>query len=174
MKYRLYAYYAYTAGVLDSDGCITIYKTTSGGKTPNPVYSIRVFVNQVTGQTVDFLVGFWGGNVRYRPDPRRNHHGQWVWSIHCSKAYEMLKKCLPFLRIKRKQAEIAIRFKEYKRRAHGKRLRLGHGKGTGPFPPKVYQRLEAYKQQMHELKKQIIPAKALATTNRDDASTEAK
>lgn len=162
MKYHKYAYYAYTAGVIDSDGTITIHKQPPRKEGWSPTYSLRIGVFQRDGRTVDFLVGFWGGRVHYD----KSKEG-FVWGLCNNKAENCLKKILPFLRYKKDQAQIAIEYRLFHIRVHKKF-------GNRKYPDSVLGKLEDYKQNLSALKHEYKAAKALATTKRDNSSEEEK
>lgn len=106
---------AYAAGVIDSDGCIGIKRSTYSmrvrGDATQPIYFERITVKQVETQAVALLHLMFGGH-RGITDPsakrgRPLHH----WHIHSASAGKALVELLPYLRIKRKQAENAIRMR---------------------------------------------------------------
>jgi len=111
MKQSNTSKYAYLAGAIDSDGCIEITKGQKNDR-PNPTYRIRLRVNQFDGRMVDYLYGAFGGFLitSYNKLRKKNYY---TWQIECNKAYYILNRLIPFLRIKKKQAEIAVRFQQH-------------------------------------------------------------
>lgn len=102
---------AYCAGVIDSDGTIGVRKSTYtqrrwgwGGL----IYGIRVSVRQVTPEAIDLLHSTFGGcHCLCRPSAP-NGRPLWNWSVTHRKAHAFLVFVLPYLRIKKAQAENAI------------------------------------------------------------------
>lgn len=103
---------AYAAGLIDGEGYIGIEKIVRLERKGQPTrYYLRVTVTQKDGKVMDWLYGNFGGKIH-----KGNNHNQvtdnWIywWRIENSPASDFLKQILPFLKIKRNQAEIAIRF----------------------------------------------------------------
>jgi hypothetical protein len=107
---------AYLAGVVDADGSISVrkstYKMRVTGDAKQPVYFARVKVGQVEPQAVDLLKATFGGTVFQSAAHSRNGRPFHLWEIHSNKAAVALQAMLPYLRIKRAQAENAIRCAE--------------------------------------------------------------
>jgi hypothetical protein len=98
---------AYIAGLFDGEGCVRIY--TEDNK--------KWFILQITisNTCVPLLLEIqkhYGGNV----SGRRNGLC-YSWSMTSKPAAEILKKMLPYLIVKKEQAEIAIEFQA--RKEHG-------------------------------------------------------
>lgn len=93
---------AYIAGCLDCDGTFYL-KEHRPGESTHP----RVWLGQVTKSVPDWLYDKFGGchYILYRDPPRRNMN---MWSVTDSKAVAICIICLPYLRIKKRRAEILI------------------------------------------------------------------
>jgi hypothetical protein len=106
---------AYAAGIIDGEGCISIYRCRVfgngiyGGKIKN--YRMKVIVTQKDGKIVDWLVGNFGGAIYLHWKGTKTGYSH-EWVISHQKASTFLKQILPFLIYKKPQAEIAIRFQE--------------------------------------------------------------
>ena len=114
---------AYAAGIVDGEGCISIYsKSIRNGQYKGILknYHLTVVVTQKDGKLVDWLFGNFGGSVSLHKKWERLDEKCWMheWTLNYQNASRFLKQILPFLIIKKKQAEIAIRFQD----------RLGYGK----------------------------------------------
>lgn len=100
---------AYSAGVIDSDGSIGIRRSTYAkrvrGDAHNPIYSARVCVKQVEPDAVQLMKGAFGGSLMIERSSLKNGRPFYYWEIHSRQAAAMLRMLLPYLRIKRKQAE---------------------------------------------------------------------
>jgi hypothetical protein len=100
---------AWAAGFIDGEGCIMIVRNTA--KTSRGVYyTLRINVAQNDPRPLEILSALFGGNVRKRKvkSPLRTHC--WEWTISTMQAAHALQQMLPYLVVKREQAEIAIRF----------------------------------------------------------------
>lgn len=108
--------YAYAAGLVDSDGCIQIKRHVVIENTNMYRYSLAILTNMCDGEAIDYLKGVFGGNVFYTRNYSKDNSFRlpvFRWEITGKKAKEFLKRILPFLRIKKTQAQLAIRFQEH-------------------------------------------------------------
>lgn len=118
---------AYAAGIIDGEGYIGINKKYSKTHSSGYQYHIRIDVTMT-----DFCIPIWlqsqfGGSVYIhkginKPDMR--------WNITCRDAEKFLIAILPFLIVKKKQAELALQFQS--RRLRGRPCRRD---GKGRFLP---------------------------------------
>ena len=102
---------AYTAGIIDGEGCISIYRMK--------VFShlaLRVSVSSTDEWLCQFLKFSFGGHI-YGPRRRGHNKPCWEWRITSAGAGEFLRLILPYLRLKRPQAELAIKFQGAKGRS---------------------------------------------------------
>ena len=96
-----YAVLGYAAGVIDSDGYI-------GVRRGRHHYSARMMVKQVTPQAIDLLYELFGGwRSTMAPSAERGRQ-LLTWEVHSAAAGRACEALLPYLRIKRAQAENAI------------------------------------------------------------------
>ncbi len=121
---------AYTAGIIDGEGNIGIYPNTShltkAGKT---VHRMRVRVTNTDEWLIHWLKENYGGSIGVVDRGTlygRNWKPAWWWTLSCNPALRFLKLILPYLRLKKPQAELAVRFQEGK-----------HGRGRGPTPEEL-------------------------------------
>lgn len=129
---------AYCAGVIDSDGWITILRSTyemrhAHCRGVSPVYFGHVGVNQVTPEAVDILHGLFGGRrTMMRRKGCRPLHS---WTVTYVRAAVVVQAVLPYLRIKRVQAENVLLLQELKRKGKIACVPLGRGHvGSIPRP----------------------------------------
>jgi excisionase family DNA binding protein len=103
---------AYCAGVVDSDGYIGVHRNTYAmrvrGDATQPIFQARVQVKQVTPEAIDLLHDLFGGH-RYEGKPTAaKGRPLIVWQVHSAACVPVLNALLPYLRIKRAQAENAL------------------------------------------------------------------
>ncbi len=116
---------AYCAGVVDSDGCITIKKRRVFGKMgpglDSKTYSPSIFVRQVEPGAVELLLKIFAGSIRVHgpSTPGGRDLNQWEVSHHA--AVRTAKLLLPFLRIKHEQAKILIEYQSFMERLEVRR-----------------------------------------------------
>jgi hypothetical protein len=94
---------AYMAGFFDGEGHISIAKRASG------TGSLTVQVCNTNAEVLEGFRSVYGGAVN---DVTRNHKPTWKWTVCSSAASDFLRDVLPYLIVKREQAEIAIRFQD--------------------------------------------------------------
>jgi len=138
----------YMAGILDGEGSIMISKSkyrVVGNPLyqdcKNPEYSVRVTMKNTNRTVVEMLWKSFGGfihtekKIYLSPNGFRPRKLLSVFDISNRKAYTMLKILLPYLIIKPKQAEEAIKLYELKREA----FKI---KGKKAYPPELIAKLE--------------------------------
>lgn len=104
---------AYTAGIMDGEGSIYIRKTTRGHQSSE----LSVFVTNTEEWICQWLKFQYGGSVHImNPTRKPNWKIGYRWWLSSNKAVEFLKMVLPYLNLKRPQAELAIKFQEIKQR----------------------------------------------------------
>jgi len=112
MKQQKCFLYAYAAGLIDGEGCIQIVKEKpcKGRPRPSNYYYTRVSVSMNDEEGVMLLHGVFGGSLKRQHRVTSFGGGyMWDWIIQSKKALEALKHLYPFLRVKKMQAEVAMR-----------------------------------------------------------------
>ena len=107
---------SYCAGVLDADGSFAIhtrdYRASRGGE-GNVYHQSRIQIKQVQREAIDLLYFTFGGRPP-RITPPTAVHGKplFYWHLSSVKAAEVCKLLLPFLRLKKRQAELLIEMQD--------------------------------------------------------------
>lgn len=138
---------AYCAGLFDGEGCILITRrrtypgrdTTVYGRQPNWTYRMDTRLNQVRPESVMFMQDTLGGTVfflrrSYGPIKGKIYAGRWSWEMADAVAVEALHKMMPFLCIKKAEAELAIKFQASKFPDHN---RYGRSRKLGRTPEEI-------------------------------------
>lgn len=99
----------YLAGFLDGDGCITLgcpRTTSSGGR------GYSVFVNAVNTdiRPLEMFRDVFGGSLSPMGRGNEKHSPSFQWSVAAEKAIPVVVALMPFLILKRRDAEIALEF----------------------------------------------------------------
>jgi len=109
---------AYFAGCIDCDGSIGIKRSTYAlrvrGDAGCPVYSERVMFTQVKPEISNLLVENFGGSLYIQKPGTPNSKPVYKWNVTDKKAIECVKAILPYLQIKKHQAEILLKLRELK------------------------------------------------------------
>lgn len=109
---------AYTAGIVDGEGSISLSKRTSREYKSGYQLRLAVCVANTNEWLVQWFKMQFGGYVNCTREKRENRKDRWQWMIVDGKAAEFLKSILPYLQIKRPQAELAIKFQDEKHYGH--------------------------------------------------------
>lgn len=110
---------AYAAGIIDGEGCIGVYGYVRPSIALGKRYSLTVRVSMVDSEPPTFLHETFGGYLGHLHCPSRqknNQRAQYYWCIAAQKARQFLIVVLPYLRARRKQAEVAIEFQTAQQR----------------------------------------------------------
>ena len=99
---------AYIAGFFDGEGCIRIKKASQGGNS----YFIWLAITNSNKSILEFVKDIFGGQIRKaeRTPNKTIYH----YNLSSSEATDMLKVLLGFLKEKKAQAELAIKFHQIK------------------------------------------------------------
>jgi hypothetical protein len=100
---------AYTAGLLDADGWISITKTRPSGKHANPRYAVYVGIQMGDKKPIEFVAALFERPVYVRK-PKATRHKHYLVAWQSKKASDFLVQISPYLKGKKDQAEIAIEF----------------------------------------------------------------
>lgn len=111
---------AYFAGLFDGEGCIHISVHPPHGEGKNVYHCLQVIISNTDVDIINYLHATFGGYVHLlSPRPRHRHCYEWV--LRSRRARLFLECLLPFLRIKKEQAELAIEFQSTMR-GHSREL----------------------------------------------------
>lgn len=91
---------AYTAGIVDGEGCITIQK--------GEMSTIICKVTNTNQSLVEWLKNEYGGSVQKGFSKNKNAKPAYGWYIKSKKAAVFLYLLVPYLRMKKEQAEICL------------------------------------------------------------------
>ncbi len=100
---------AYTAGIIDGEGCIRFNRQATR-------LTMRVHVTNTNKALIDWLHRTYGGYVwaerrQYIP----NAKPRFAWEVSAQAAYRFLHQVRPFLMLKAEQADLAISMQETKK-----------------------------------------------------------
>ena len=109
---------AYTAGIIDGEGCILISKARRQKSRSGYVYGLTVSVNSTDEWLCQWLKFSFGGSITLKKHYRENESLLWIWAVRSNQAVAFLKLVLPYLYLKKPQAELAIKFQQGKSYGH--------------------------------------------------------
>lgn len=107
---------AYLTGLFDGEGCVHI-KRTKRFDTPCGVqYALNVVVRMASEKAVRRFQDLFGGHVYLLKKKVLWHKDQWQWMALSSVAQNFLEITLPYLIVKKAEAELALKFQKEKKR----------------------------------------------------------
>lgn len=151
--------YAYIAGIIDGEGCISIIKAKNN-RACGYEWQLRIAVTNNSIRIIKKLIGVFGGRFQTRIRDVAKHK-QFVWYLYGKKACEMLKKVKPYLQEKKEQADLAIKFNI----SVSQRIMK---KSTKKMTEKDIKTRDYYYQRMRDLKTEYFIPLAPAETKRND------
>jgi len=104
---------AYVAGLLDGEGSIVLSVRSGREWAKRSDYTLLVRIHNTCKEVLDWTVTVAGGRV-YCSSRANRHRPMYQWTIHSVQAAEFLRLMLPYLRIKRDQALLALDFQATK------------------------------------------------------------
>jgi hypothetical protein len=149
---------AYLAGVMDSDGSFSIGIDTWRVRTlaRSPAYQEITAIAQCEPQAIQLLKELFGGCVSFQKARGPNRRPMLRWQATNKVAIGAVLKLLPFLRIKRRQAEILLALRKIKERGREKNTAL-----TRPHirtvKPEVLAEMDRLARQIRELNDTRFP-----------------
>ena len=93
--------WAYLAGIIDGEGCITSYHNGYGS------YYVRIRISQVDPVFLYWIQATFGGRIWSRP--RHGHEQFFTWGCESITAKQILVGVYPYLKLKKRQAVVAYR-----------------------------------------------------------------
>jgi hypothetical protein len=102
---------AYTGGLIDGEGTVTMAVERSNARFRFPTVSMT----STTWALVEFMKRNFGGSICTHRNYRANHSPAWSWRVRWIPAIDFLRLVLPYLREpeKKRRAELIVgRFKE--------------------------------------------------------------
>lgn len=108
---------AYLAGFFDGDGCVSIIKYFSD-RTPTPIYSLTVVISQSNLEFIEEIKSLCGGGSisinKNLPESRPIEYKIPHYTLRMSSvpAEKFLREIYPYTKSRKKQIEIALKFRE--------------------------------------------------------------
>lgn len=131
---------AYIAGIIDADGCVLVVRTKAYAcqQRTTPGYHAKVQVRMVEDAAIDVIVETFGGHSwRARPSAPRGRPLR-CWAVSDAAAQRVLEALLPYLRVKREQAENALALRRLRATSRAHRTKVvGHKVMTGQYGQRI-------------------------------------
>ena len=113
MKNRI----AWSAGIIDGEGCICIHKSQPGApsqpRQKSVVYHLDLAVKMTYKPAIELLLNiFQVGTITRQKPGKNNKRVTWTWVVTGKSVSIVLKKLLPYLVVKKDEALLALDFVE--------------------------------------------------------------
>ena len=109
---------AYMAGFFDGEGCVTISRPRSRKN-----YQLEVNVGNTSRDVLEWVQRNYGGRLHDMQGSRPARYKPYsVWQVSGVEATDFLRQVLPFLKVKREEAELAVKFPHWGRQGRGHRI----------------------------------------------------
>lgn len=140
---------SYIAALVDSEGCICLSKSWKNNR---PHYNIRLAISMNDLAAIALVKEHFGGNINIGNGMRKDGrigHDCYVISYTINKTKQILLKILPYLRVKKDQAKLALKFIALRQSFNKQRK---NGKSFGHLPSKIEDKYEYYYNECRRLK----------------------
>ena len=102
---------AYMAGFLDGEGYVAISKSKKITKWRSVGLTLTVAISQINPEPLLFIHQFFGGHLREEP-AKKNRRKSYTWLISSKAAYNFLLAVLPYLKVKKDEVKVGLKFQE--------------------------------------------------------------
>lgn len=96
---------AYLAGIVDADGFVTAQRQEKRGR---GYWYARIGISGTRREPHDLAAALFGGRVRSYVNRTEDNRLAFIWERSGQSATEPITALLPYLRVKRRQAELAL------------------------------------------------------------------
>lgn len=104
--------HAYTAGIIDGEGTISIVRNKPHRNNKSPTYDPKVFVTNTNLEALMFLKKIYGGSLTKMTRVKKVWTTCYRWSIGAKEVGTFLKSIVPYLIIKKVQGLLLLEFLE--------------------------------------------------------------
>lgn len=104
---------AYAAGLIDGEGSILIIGRKRKKKDSRKRYTdyyLRVKIESTDGVMCPWMQMKFGGCLRFLPIKNVKYSDKYLWEMNSRSAANFLRQVLPYLKVKKQHAEIALEF----------------------------------------------------------------
>ncbi len=101
---------AYAAGIIDGEGTIVIEKSHDRKSRGHIRYRMQVSVTNTNPVLIEWLHDKFNGSTYSFAYDNGKHKDMLIWRISSDKASDFLNAVMPFLKLKKLQAKLAIEF----------------------------------------------------------------
>lgn len=144
---------AYLAGVMDSDGWITIKRTEARDYPGSFTHSENIGCGQTSDAAVSQFQQCFGGTTRLRS--RKGHETTWqpiyYWTVGNKGAAECIAALRPYLRVKARQADLLLAIRASKELPRAQQRPVNNGGRARGMDPAIISERDAIWQEIRSL-----------------------
>lgn len=146
---------AYFAGFIDGEGYISVARYGDHGR---PRYRLMLNVSQVDPRPLEALASRFGGQVKVNRARVANRSLVYYWQVFGATAEQVVRAVLPWLIVKREEAELAL---QYRALVRPRDYRRPHGSmGNAPLSDDEREAREAIVESIEALRARRRAARA--------------
>lgn len=119
---------AYIAGYFDGEGCVSVWKRRPAYTCISPRHILNIQISSTDKSGLDWINSRFKGKMLYAHNrTKSNSADSWKWLVSAKRAADILRLILPYLKLKRREAELAIQLQDdmqrhlHEPRNHGRR-----------------------------------------------------
>jgi len=105
---------AYFAGLFDGEGSISLCAYKPKGRCIRTTYGLYISLAQTNEWIIQQLKFAFGGNIQPYQPKYPGARMVWAWRTQSNNALVFLESIYPYLRLKKPQADVAIKFQKHK------------------------------------------------------------
>lgn len=103
---------SYIAGFFDGEGSVTIQKVIDKRR-QTPHYSLNIMAQNTNEEVIRDIHAFFKVGCVQVYESKKGYKTQWRWRVASQEARKVLEMLIPYLHVKREQAELAIYFQTH-------------------------------------------------------------
>ena len=111
---------SYAAGIIDGEGCISLHRANDSEYKAKCSYALHVAVSMTDMVVPAWLYLNFGGSLCHYKGRTPNRKDTHMWTVAAENARRFLIDVLPYLKLKKPQAEIAVEFQTIKHSNRGR------------------------------------------------------
>jgi len=105
--------FAYMAGIIDGEGCFSIFKLGKDYKTRQRDYlAAKLTIVNTDKPMLDWIVEHFGGKYRAKKGTSKSPKTCFYWHAHGERLDYILDKCMPFFTAKLERAKLLREFRK--------------------------------------------------------------
>lgn len=113
---------SYLAGFFDGEGCVCVLKSKAPAdrREITDIFRLSATISNTDRDILETYKKYFGGVIVSKDRRKETHKICYMWSAQATKAKNFFIIILPYLRQKKEQAELAIKFQENMHKNHNK------------------------------------------------------